>query len=67
MGKLPWSYFHMVVHCRRRRSAWHGKEGQFAAGQRSPYKRAKLNSLAHLGKYESAMEPTPPERCAING
>ena len=37
-------------------AAWQGEEANFAAGQRALFKRAKLNSLAHLGKYEVAME-----------
>jgi fructose-bisphosphate aldolase class I len=36
--------------------AWHGKEQQFEAGQKALSKRARLNSLAHLGKYEPTME-----------
>ena len=37
-------------------AAWRGSEDNFAAGQAALIKRAKLNSLAHLGKYETAME-----------
>ena len=37
-------------------AAWQGDEANFAAGQVALFKRAKLNSLAHLGKYEVAME-----------
>ncbi len=37
-------------------AAWQGEEANFAGGQRALFKRAKLNSLAHLGKYEVAME-----------
>jgi fructose-bisphosphate aldolase class I len=37
-------------------SAWQGKEENFTAGQAALMKRAKLNSLAHNGKYDSAME-----------
>lgn len=36
--------------------AWHGKEDNFKAGQQAFFKRAKLNSLAHQGKYDSDME-----------
>lgn len=36
--------------------AWRGKEENFAVGQAALAKRAKLNSLAHLGQYETAME-----------
>jgi fructose-bisphosphate aldolase, class I len=58
MGKLPWelSFSYGRALQAPALEAWHGKEGQFAAGQKALYKRAKLNSLAHLGKYESAME-----------
>jgi fructose-bisphosphate aldolase class I len=37
-------------------AAWQGKEENYGAGQAALFKRAKLNSLAHLGKYETAME-----------
>ncbi len=58
MGKLPWelSFSYGRALQAPALDAWHGKEGQFAAGQKALYKRAKLNSLAHLGKYDSAME-----------
>ena len=58
MGKLPWelSFSYGRALQAPALEAWHGKEGQFTAGQKALYKRAKLNSLAHLGKYESAME-----------
>ncbi|MEX2123112.1 MAG: class I fructose-bisphosphate aldolase [Woeseia sp.] len=36
--------------------AWRGKEQQFEAGQKALARRARLNSLAHLGKYDKAME-----------
>jgi fructose-bisphosphate aldolase class I len=36
--------------------AWLGSEAKFADGQAALIKRAKLNSLAHLGDYETAME-----------
>ncbi len=58
MGKLPWelSFSYGRALQAPALAAWRGKEGQFAAGQKALYKRAKLNSLAHLGKYESGME-----------
>jgi fructose-bisphosphate aldolase, class I len=58
MGKLPWelSFSYGRALQAPALDAWHGKETQFAAGQKALYKRAKLNSLAHLGKYDSAME-----------
>jgi len=36
--------------------AWRGQESNFGAGQEALFKRARLNSLAHLGQYEVAME-----------
>ncbi len=58
MGKLPWevSFSYGRALQAPALEAWRGKEGQFAAGQKALYMRAKLNSLAHLGKYDSAME-----------
>lgn len=37
-------------------AAWLGSEAKFADGQAALFKRAKLNSLAHSGQYEVAME-----------
>ena len=58
MGKLPWelSFSYGRALQAPALEAWHGKEEHFAAGQKALYKRAKLNSLAHLGKYRSEME-----------
>jgi len=36
--------------------AWRGSEDNFAAGQNALFKRARLNSLAHLGQYQTSME-----------
>lgn len=36
--------------------AWRGQEANFKAGQDALLKRARLNSLAHLGDYDVAME-----------
>ena len=36
--------------------AWRGKEENVEAGQRAFLKRAKLNSLATMGKYKEEME-----------
>ena len=36
--------------------AWRGAESNFNSGQQALVKRARLNSLAHLGQYETAME-----------
>lgn len=58
MGPLPWelSFSYGRALQAPALDAWHGKEDRFKDGQDALYKRAKLNSLAHLGKYESAME-----------
>ncbi len=36
--------------------AWRGAETNFESGQQALFKRARLNSLAHLGKYDVGME-----------
>lgn len=36
--------------------AWHGQAGNYDAGQRALYKRARLNGLARSGRYSSEME-----------
>jgi fructose-bisphosphate aldolase class I len=58
MGPLPWelSFSYGRALQAPALDAWRGKEQQFAAGQKSLYRRARLNSLAHLGKYEANME-----------
>lgn len=58
MGPLPWelSFSYGRALQAPALDAWHGKEAQFKAGQQALIKRAKLNSLAHLGKYQTAME-----------
>lgn len=57
-GSLPWELSFSYGRALQTPSleAWHGREPQFRAGQDALLKRAKLNSLAHLGKYETAME-----------
>lgn len=57
-GKLPWelSFSYGRALQAPALDAWQGKESQFEAGQKALFKRAKLNSLAHLGKYQSSME-----------
>jgi fructose-bisphosphate aldolase class I len=37
-------------------ATWKGQESNFAAAQSALFKRSKLNGLAHIGKYERAME-----------
>ncbi len=58
MGPLPWelSFSYGRALQAPALAAWHGKEENYGAGQAALFKRAKLNSLAHLGKYETAME-----------
>lgn len=58
MGTLPWelSFSYGRALQAPALDAWRGKERQFKAGQDALFKRARLNSLAHLGQYETAME-----------
>ncbi len=58
IGELPWelSFSYGRALQAPALAAWQGNEANFAAGQRALFKRAKLNSLAHLGEYEVAME-----------
>ncbi len=57
-GDLPWelSFSYGRALQAPALAAWQGKESNYGAGQAALFKRAKLNSLAHLGKYETAME-----------
>jgi fructose-bisphosphate aldolase class I len=58
MGPLPWELSFSYGRALQAPSlkAWRGKESRFKAGQDALFKRARLNSLAHLGQYETAME-----------
>ena len=58
MGPLPWelSFSYGRALQAPALDAWRGREQNFGAGQQALLKRAKLNSRAHLGKYETAME-----------
>ena len=58
MGDLPWelSFSYGRALQAPALDAWRGAESNFAAGQQALIKRARLNSLAHLGQYEVAME-----------
>jgi len=58
MGDLPWelSFSYGRALQAPALDAWRGAESNFAAGQQALIKRARLNSLAHLGQYEIAME-----------
>jgi fructose-bisphosphate aldolase, class I len=57
-GPLPWelSFSYGRALQAPALAAWRGREQQFKDGQDALYKRARLNSLAHVGKYETAME-----------
>lgn len=57
-GDLPWelSFSYGRALQAPALDAWRGSESNFAAGQAALIKRARLNSLAHLGEYEVAME-----------
>jgi len=58
MGSLPWelSFSYGRALQAPALAAWQGKEDNYAAGQAAVFKRAKLNSLAHLGTYNTDME-----------
>jgi fructose-bisphosphate aldolase class I len=58
MGELPWelSFSYGRALQAPALDAWRGAESNFDSGQQALFKRAKLNSLAHLGQYEVAME-----------
>lgn len=57
-GDLPWelSFSYGRALQAPALDAWQGSEDKFAAGQAALWKRARLNSLAHLGQYVTAME-----------
>jgi len=58
MGDLPWelSFSYGRALQAPALDAWRGAESNFESGQQALFKRARLNSLAHLGQYEVAME-----------
>ena len=58
MGTLPWelSFSYGRALQAPALAAWQGKEENYGAGQAALFKRAKLNSLAHAGNYDTAME-----------
>jgi fructose-bisphosphate aldolase, class I len=58
MGPSPWelSFSYGRALQAPALAAWRGNEQLFGAGQQALLKRARLNSLAHLGKYDKAME-----------
>ncbi len=57
-GDLPWelSFSYGRALQAPALDAWQGSEDNFGDGQSALFKRAKLNSLAHSGQYESGME-----------
>ena len=58
LGKLPWNLSFSYARALQEPAlkAWQGKQENIAAAQKEFYKRAKLNSLASLGKYSEDME-----------
>ena len=58
MGDLPWELSFSYGRALQAPvlDAWRGAESNFESGQQALAKRARLNSLAHLGQYEVAME-----------
>jgi len=57
-GDLPWelSFSYGRALQAPALEAWQGSEETYAAGQAALFKRAKLNSLAHSGQYDTRME-----------
>jgi len=58
LGALPWNLSFSYARALQEPAlkAWQGKKENVAAAQKEFYKRAKLNSLAALGKYDEEME-----------
>jgi fructose-bisphosphate aldolase class I len=58
MGDFPWelSFSYGRALQAPALDAWRGAESNFESGQQALARRARLNSLAHLGQYEVAME-----------
>ena len=58
MGPLPWNLTFSYGRALQETAlkAWGGSAANFGAGQKEFSKRAKLNGLATLGRYQSAME-----------
>ena len=57
-GDLPWelSFSYGRALQAPALDAWQGQEDNFSAGQAALFKRAKFNSLAHAGSFDTAME-----------
>lgn len=58
LGNLPWnlSYSYARALQDKPMKIWHGDKNNVAAAQKAFYQRAKLNSLAAVGKYSASME-----------
>jgi fructose-bisphosphate aldolase class I len=58
LGGAPWSLTFSYGRALQASAlqSWHGKPENFAAGQQAFLKRARLNGLAQLGRYEPALE-----------
>ena len=58
MGSYPWEVSFSYGRALQAPvlATWKGQESNFAAAQKSLFTRSKLNGLAHVGKYERAME-----------
>lgn len=58
LGKLPWNVSYSYARALQEgpMKIWHGDKNQTAAAQAAFYQRAKLNSLAAVGKYATPME-----------
>lgn len=57
-GPLPWALTFSYGRALQENAlrAWSGKAASFASGQQALFKRAKLNGLAAVGAYKTAME-----------
>ena len=58
MGSYPWEVSFSYGRALQAPvlATWKGQESNFAAAQEALFTRSKLNGLAHVGKYERAME-----------
>lgn len=58
MGSYPWEVSFSYGRALQAPvlATWKGQESNFAAAQKALFTRSKLNGLAHVGKYERAME-----------
>lgn len=58
LGQLPWNLSYSYARALQEgpMKIWHGDKKNVAAAQKAFYQRAKLNSLAAVGKYSASME-----------